>query len=539
MPRVIELNTVLKNLISFTFLIVISFLVSSCKNDKVPTKKGVVITEASIQKGKILAAEYCQGCHLVPDPSTLTKKIWEEGELPYMGPRLGIFKYKGINYPHSLDDPLLAKNYYPKQPLLTNEEWQNIIDYYSASSPEYLETPKRAVLVDDGDKFFSVLAPNRISPRLGESLTRPPVTCMIKIDSTSKPRRILTGDVFNKYIASYGSNLQLIDTIGLGGPITDVAFLKNKIIACNTVMLNPNNGKFGKIQEVNILGEGKKTVSKKYLMDSLMRPVQILDADLNNDGKTDLIVCEFGNYNGALSWLENKGNNKFERHELKYQPGALKIIVNDYNKDGLPDIWVLFAQGNEMISLFTNKGHGAFEESIILRFPPQWGSSSFDLADVNNDGKLDIVYTCGDNADYSKILKPFHGVYVYLNDGNNSFKQSYFYPINGAFKVLARDFKGDGKMDLAVISFFADYENNPNEGFIYFANKGNNSFEPHALSATNRGRWITMDAGDLDGDGKPDIVLGNFSVAPAFLKSKIDWKAGPQFLVLKNIITSK
>ena len=531
MLQKLELDTNLKSLITYTTIIVGSFLVSSCKNDKIPKKNVAVISEATIQKGKVLSAEYCQSCHLAPDPSTLTKSVWQEGVFPNMGPHVGIFKYKGSNYPSYLSDPLVPKFYYPKQPLLTNEEWQNIIDYYTASAPETLTTPTRAKLVDDGDKFFSVLTPMRISPK-------PPVTCMIKIDSSEKQRKILTGDVFGKYIASYGSNLQLIDTIGVGGPITDVCFSKNKIIACNTGMLNPNNGKFGKIQEVNIATSGKKTVTKKSLIDSLMRPVQIVDADLNKDGKTDYVVCEFGHLNGALSWLENKGNNKFERHELKYQPGALKIIVNDYNNDGLPDIWVLFAQGNEMISLFTNKGHGEFEESVVLRFPPQWGSSSFDLADMNNDGKLDIVYTCGDNADFSKILKPYHGVYVYLNDGNYGFKQSYFYPINGAFKVLARDFNGDGNQDLAVISFFADYENNPNEGFIYFANKGNNTFEPHALSATNQGRWITMDAGDIDGDGKPDIVLGNFSVAPAFMKSKTDWKVGPQFMVLKNKINS-
>ena len=531
MLRVIQLNSVCKSPIAYFAIIFFILSLSFCKNGTPPKNIAKIIPDSSIQKGKALSAIYCAGCHLAPDPSTLTKTVWDQGVFPNMGPHVGIFNYKGINYPSYLSDPLVPKSYYPKQQLLTNEEWQNIIDYYVASAPNTLPVPQRAPLIDDGDKFFSILAPTRISPK-------PPVTCMIKIDSSEKQRKILTGDVFGKYLSTYDANLKLIDTIGCGGPITDVSILKNKIIACNTGLLNPNNGKFGKIQEVDVSALGKKTVSKKSLMDSLMRPVQMVDADLNKDGKTDFVVCEFGHLNGALSWLENKGSNKFERHELKYQPGALKIIVNDYNKDGLPDIWVLFAQGNEMISLFTNKGHGEFEESVVLRFPPQWGSSSFDLADINNDGKLDIVYTCGDNADFSKILKPYHGVYVYLNDGNSGFKQSYFYPINGAFKVLARDFKGDGKMDLAVISFFADYENNPNEGFIYFANKGNKSFEPHVLSATNQGRWITMDAGDIDGDGKPDIVLGNFSVAPAFMKSKTDWKVGPQFMVLKNKINS-
>ena len=43
-----------------------------------------------------------------------------------------------------------------------------------------------------------------------------------------------------------------------------------------------------------------------------------------------------------------------------------------------------------------------------------------------------------------------------------------------------------------------------------------------------------MDAGDYDHDGKIDLILGNFSVAPSFVKSKIDWKKSPSFLLLKN-----
>ena len=45
-----------------------------------------------------------------------------------------------------------------------------------------------------------------------------------------------------------------------------------------------------------------------------------------------------------------------------------------------------------------------------------------------------------------------------------------------------------------------------------------------------------MDAGDLDGDGKTDIVLGNFSIRPSEIKTHADWQNGPPFIVLKNIM---
>lgn len=49
------------------------------------------------------------------------------------------------------------------------------------------------------------------------------------------------------------------------------------------------------------------------------------------------------------------------------------------------------------------------------------------------------------------------------------------------------------------------------------------------------GRWLTMDAGDIDGDGKTDLILGNFSIGPVMMKHKVDWKNSPPFIVLKNI----
>jgi hypothetical protein len=44
-----------------------------------------------------------------------------------------------------------------------------------------------------------------------------------------------------------------------------------------------------------------------------------------------------------------------------------------------------------------------------------------------------------------------------------------------------------------------------------------------------------MDAGDLDGDGRTDIVLGNFSIGPVINRPKNEWQKAPPFIVLKNI----
>jgi hypothetical protein len=267
----------------------------------------------------------------------------------------------------------------------------------------------------------------------------------------------------------------------------------------------------------------------------LARPVNLAAADLNGDGQTDWVVCEFGNLTGALSWLENKGGGVFERHIIRAVPGAIRVYVDDYNHDGLPDLWVLFAQGDEGIFLFTNQGKGRFTQQTILRFPPSYGSSYFELVDFNKDGYPDILYTCGDNADFSPVLKPYHGIYIFLNDGHNRFSQRYFFPMDGCYKAVARDFDGDGDLDIAAISFFPDLKHQPEEGFVYLENKGGFDFQPYSLPETQRGKWLTMDVGDIDGDGKPDIVLGNFSLFAPVTRAGVDFKKGPPILVLKNL----
>jgi hypothetical protein len=62
------------------------------------------------------------------------------------------------------------------------------------------------------------------------------------------------------------------------------------------------------------------------------------------------------------------------------------------------------------------------------------------------------------------------------------------------------------------------------------------NFQPFSIPGTAVGRWLAMDAEDLDGDRKTDIILGNFSIGPSFLHSAANWKEGPSFIVLKNII---
>ncbi|MDZ7689616.1 MAG: TonB-dependent receptor plug domain-containing protein [Balneolaceae bacterium] len=89
--------------------------------------------------------------------------------------------------------------------------------------------------------------------------------------------------------------------------------------------------------------------------------------------------------------------------------------------------------------------------------------------------------------------------------------------------------------DIATIAFFADLQNNPAESFTYFEQVGPMEFKPQTVPVFQHGRWLAMDAGDVDQDGNIDLVLGNFS--RDFI-SELDfnptWDTQTPFILLRN-----
>jgi hypothetical protein len=272
------------------------------------------------------------------------------------------------------------------------------------------------------------------------------------------------------------------------------------------------------------------------LLDSLRRPTHTEISDLDADGRFDLVTCEFGKWAGSLGWWKNDGRGGFERHLLRNAPGAIRSAVRDLNGDGLPDITALFGQGDEGIFIYYNKGGGEFEEVQALRFPPSYGSSFFSFFDFDGDAHPDLIYTCGDNADFPPISKPYHGIRIFQNDGKNGFKEVFFQHLQGAHAAIPADFDLDGDLDIAAISFFPDFEKMPEAAFVFFENAGNMQFQARTFPAVGKGRWMVMDAGDLDSDGDLDLVLGSmaFEVVPDNGEVGKWVKGGIPFVVLKN-----
>jgi hypothetical protein len=292
-----------------------------------------------------------------------------------------------------------------------------------------------------------------------------------------------------------------IDSIFIESPTSQLLIEKDGLLKVLRMgIMDPNDQKKGSLISLDF-----KTKETKVLIDSLKRPVFFERKDINNDGLEDYIICAFGNYTGELSVYHNLGNNQFKKNTINPQPGTRKVEIRDVDKDGNPDIIALIAQADEKVVLFLNKGDFKFQPKILARFPSVYGSSYMEVIDFNKDGYFDLVCTNGDNADFSVITKPYHGVRILLNDGKNNFTQFWFYPMPGASEVKARDFDLDGDVDLAVISFFPNFKNNP-ESFLYFENRGND-FEVKSTPLGNAGRWLRMECVDVDSDGDQDLLL--------------------------------
>ena len=217
----------------------------------------------------------------------------------------------------------------------------------------------------------------------------------------------------------------------------------------------------------------------------------------------------------------------------------IRSVIKDMNGDGKKDIVALFSQGDENITIYYQLEDLKFRMDKVIRFSPIYGSSWFELIDYDHDGDDDIITVHGDNADQTYIPKPYHGLRLHINDGNNQFEEKYFYPMNGATRVVARDFDQDGDIDFGLLSTFPDYENPAEPSFIYLENKNASAFtfENSTLKESNYGRWLLMDAGDVDGDGDEDIILSSFlySFTPVPIE-KIDlWREkGIDIMILEN-----
>jgi hypothetical protein len=505
----------------FTFYILLliglfsgGLLMNGCSQQP---KVAYTLTGDTLVDGKNLVQINCTKCHALVPVNALDKDVWHFHTLPHMAHYLGLSSYMGGYYKAEKDTGGLSL-----------VEYQIIDTYYHKMAPDTLRpVTKPTPLLDDWAGFTLK------KPAQANFTT---YTTMATIDPFT--HKIYTSDALTDKLLEWDSNFNSRKVTTL--PSTAVNAIFKKDAKGNNIGIFSSIGQIeavdfpnGRVLNVNL--DSKTDTTQNLVADDLARPVQTLEGDFNKDGLQDAVILGQGHRKGGVYLFTQKADHSYTQSNISDKPGAVQAVVGDFNNDGWPDLMILFGSGDEGLWMFLNDQKGGFTAKNLLHFPPVYGSTSFQLADIDHDGKPDLIYTCGFNFNDSRILKPYNGLYIFKNMGNWDFKQKWFYPIDGCTKAIAADFDGDGDLDIATSAFYADLKNNPAESFIYFEQVSPFNFKAHAIPISKNGRWFTMEVGDYNNDGKPDIILGNYAtgfiIQPGL---KLFWDAKTPFVVLEN-----
>lgn len=387
---------------------------------------------------------------------------------------------------------------------VSEDEWTKIVRYYREVAPDALPSQSLPAQPDVDPVFFKT---GPFVSRLQSS----GIITLLKTDPIHE--RIFAGEAGFNRLRIFDWNRHLISSLTLDSPPTDVIVESNSILVLESGILSPNDEPLGTLVRYDF-PDTDSLRSPKILFDSLFRPVFVRQFDFDKDGVNEFLICEYGDNRGRLALYKYNGS-RYDRHVLDPAAGAIRFEIRDMTGDGSPDIVALFAQADERIVLFENDGKGNFSGSqrLLARFPPVYGSMYFSMHDFNGDGRMDIVYVNGDNFDYSRVLKPYHGIRILENDGKNNFYERFFFPVYGAARAEVADFDNDGDLDFLTTSNFADFGKHPERGIMFFRNIGQYQFQPYAFTAAAGNHWNLTATADLNKDGRLDIIVGAMDLA--------------------------
>jgi len=233
-----------------------------------------------------------------------------------------------------------------------------------------------------------------------------------------------------------------------------------------------------------------------FLLDVVSTPPYVIAADVNGDGKPDLISANIGGGTGGtgtLTVMTNDGSGGFALDTtLDVGNFALCVVAADVNGDGKLDL-ISADFGTNTLTVWTNNGNGFGYNSTLTVGS---GPCALVAADVNGDGQVDLI--CANAIDGTLT--------VLTNNGNVGFGLYAMLPVGASassypVSVAVADVNGDGKPDLISA--------NSNDGTLtVLTNNGNGGFGLNATLTVGSAPSSVI-AVDVNGDGKPDLISAN------------------------------
>jgi hypothetical protein len=223
--------------------------------------------------------------------------------------------------------------------------------------------------------------------------------------------------------------------------------------------------------------------------------------DLNGDGRLDLVTANSDDGDVAVMLSDGKGGfGVAGASPFPCGKGPYPIALADINADGKLDLLVPNCATPGTVSILLGEGDGKFSalRSIACDERPYFVA----VGDVNGDGKPDFIVS-HDDADTATI---------FLGDGKGGAAKTADSPIHlgkRAWQMVIVDMDGDGKMDLVAAA---------EDAVRVFLGNGRGGFHPAAGSpfATGKGTW-TLAMADFNGDKKLDVAVSSLETGQVFL----------------------
>lgn len=312
-----------------------------------------------------------------------------------------------------------------------------------------------------------------------------------------------------------------------GQPLTNSSFGPNVNIGSNSIpssiaisdldgdgkpdliVTNQGSNKISVYRNISISGSiTSGSFAAKIDFTTPTGPLKVIIADIDGDGRPDMIVA---NSNNSLSVFKNVSTpgsittaSFAPRVNFNTFAGANTIVFGDLDGDGKTD---LIVGGGTQFSLLHNISTegiidiNSFEHGVL--FSSANAINSMAIGDLDNDGKPDVAFTTAANT-----VSVFKNIYVRGPIATTSFAPEVNFPVgSGPRDVKIADLDDDGKLELATINFgggsgtsVSVLHNISSAGTIT-----SGSFEPEIEFATSLGS-SSLAIGDVNGDGKPELA---------------------------------
>ena len=191
------------------------------------------------------------------------------------------------------------------------------------------------------------------------------------------------------------------------------------------------------------------------IAEKLGRVADVSVADFSGDGKPDLAIAEFGHrQTGSIRLLTNQIEDeviRFAQNVIDIRPGAMQILANDWNRDGAMDFASVLSQEFECVEIYVNQGRKFDRHRVATGGDLTFGSVGIELVDLDRDGDQDILYVNGDTFD-NNFANRSHGLQWLENVGNLEFRLHRLLELPGAYKAIATDIDGDSDLDILVVA---------------------------------------------------------------------------------------